>query len=334
MKAIVFVCLALLLVVASGNDVKCETNIVDPATGFSYYYDLSILHHDNQTFVDSLWFRTRGNVIYYVNFCGQTAAGCTSGDTSVCIRSPNGSGFSYVSGGSTSTQNISIIDVPGKSPKDGVTVTYSDGGMCNSSVPRQTKIHIFCQKGAVPGFFYDIDDSDPCSVILFMYSSAVCGERNHSSECEATLTKGGQAYHFDLRPLHHDDHAYVDPIWYRTDENYLYFVNFCGQTAILCDNGKCGRTSVCVKDLDRQCYSGGRTSTQEFSITPDMTFGKSITATYSDGAKCGDNKRMKTHIVVNCISDATPGYIYDYEEINECEVRLFMWSSAGCGEAV
>jgi len=345
MKATIFAVVALLLTLASAKDMKCEEAVYDPKTGQSYYFDLSRLHHDNRTYVDSLWYRTDENQIYYVNFCGQTAASC-SDDCSVCLRVFDGQGdYKYICAGRTSTQKISIAEAPGKSPADSVTVSYSDGEQCGSG-RFSTKIYVNCLDSATPGFIYDINETDRCAVTLYMYSASGCAQAASSSGsstssagpvpgefCEAVMTKDGASYLFDLRPLNHPSSQYVDTLWYRTPENLIYYVNFCGQTAAPCNDND---TSVCLRMYDGGDYkyiNVGSTSTQEFSVTPGLTFGKSITVTYSDGAKCGMGT-AKTNLVVNCQDGATPGFFYDLKEINECESTLYMYSSAGCGVPV
>jgi len=171
MRAIIFV--ALLAAFAFANDVECKGTVSDTVNKHSYTFDLSSLHHNDQTYVDTLFFRT-DTQIYYVNFCGQTASACESDDTSVCIRIPNGSDYQYVNGGSTSTQKITIAE-GGQSPQNSCTVTYSNGAKCGNS-QYKTKIIVNCQNNAVPGFFYDIDQPNDCEATLYMYSAAGCGE--------------------------------------------------------------------------------------------------------------------------------------------------------------
>jgi len=329
--------------VTSAKDVKCDTVIVDPKTQIAYSYDLSSLHHDDKTYIDSLWYRTPENHIYYVNFCGQTASACESNDTSVCMRIPDGGDFKYISGGSTSTQEFSL----GEDPLKSIVVTYSNGDKCdNSSRTYQTKIIVNCQPTAEPGFFYDVDETDKCQPILFMYSAAGCGKSVGSSSsssssgsvtptdfCAATVSEGGKSYHFDLTPLYHSDQTPVDALWYRTVENNVYYVNFCGQSS----SCAYGDTSVCIRLKDSGFtyvfVSGGSTSTQKFSRTKGEPIDKSITVTYSDGSKCGSDK-MKTNLVIYCHPDADPGFFYDIDIISECEATLYMYSAAGCGKEV
>jgi len=174
MRTVAFV-VAVLAALAIAKDVVCNGTVTDTKNHHSYAFDLSPLHHNDQTYVDSLWFRTDENNIYYVNFCGQTASACDSDDTSVCIRLPDGDDYKYVNGGSTSTQKISIAEAPNQSPQNSVTVTYSKGDKCGASGVYKTKIYVNCQQGAEPGYFYDIDETNECEVTLYMYSSAGCG---------------------------------------------------------------------------------------------------------------------------------------------------------------
>jgi len=169
----VFIALALLA--ASAAAVECSGTVSDTTNHRSYEFDLSSLHHDDTTYVDSLWYRTDDNVIYYVNFCGQTASACENPDTSVCIRYPDGEDYKYVGGGKTSTQKISIAEAPDQSPSSSVTVTYTDGESCGSG-NHKTKIFVNCQQTANPGYFYNIDQPNECDATLYMWAAAGCGK--------------------------------------------------------------------------------------------------------------------------------------------------------------
>jgi len=166
---------AALAALAVAIDVPCNGTISDTKNHHSYAFDLSPLHHNDQTYVDSLWFRTVENNIYYVNFCGQTASACDSDDTSVCLRLPDGDDYKYVSAGSTTSQKLSIAEAPNQSPQNSVTVTYSKGDKCGESGVYKTKIYVNCMKDADPGYFYDIDETNDCEATLYMYSSSGCG---------------------------------------------------------------------------------------------------------------------------------------------------------------
>jgi len=353
-----FVVAALLFIAVSAVNVKCTQDIHDPAKHRWYQFDLSSLHHDESTYVDTLWYRTSENTIYFVNFCGQTASACDDPDTSVCIRKPGpGGDFKYVSGGSTSTQEITIGEDPSQSPATSVTVTYSKGEKCGAGYFK-TKSYINCQVSATPGFFYDADESKDCETTLYMWSAAGCGKEipgpsssyssssssssvqsssSSSDQCGGTVLdeKNKRAYHFDLSGLHHDDQTPIDTLWYRTDKNVIYYVNFCGQSAAGCSSGD---TSVCIRQPNGSAYkfvSGGSTSSQNISLAedPSQSPDKSVTVTYSHGDKCG-NGYYTTKFYVNCQPGAIPGYIYRFEETNECEAVLYIWSAAGCGKEV
>jgi len=174
MRGVVFIALALLAATAAA--VECEGTVSDVKNHRSYKFDLSPLHHDDSTYVDTLWYRTDDNTIYYVNFCGQTASACESDDTSVCIRTPNGEDYKYSSGGKTSSQKITVAEAKDQSPSSSVTVTYSDGDSCASG-KYKTKIYINCQQTANPGYFYNIDQSSGnCDSTLYMWAAAGCGK--------------------------------------------------------------------------------------------------------------------------------------------------------------
>jgi len=348
-----YIIAALLFFTVSAINVKCTQQIYDPTKLRWYEYDLSRLHHDETTYVDTLWYRNDKNVLYYVNFCGQTASACESPDTSVCIRRPVGGDYSYSSGGSTSTQEITIAEDPTQTPGSSVTVTYSKGEKCGNGYFK-TKMYVNCQPTADPGFFYDADESNDCETTLYMWSAAGCGKEmpgptptssssapspssSASGECGTTILdeKNKRAYYFDLSRLHHDDHTYVDTLWFRTDDNVIYYVNFCGQTASACESPD---TSVCIRIPDGEDYkyvSGGSTSTQNITIAEaqGQSPSSSVTVTYSNGDKCGSGT-YKTKMYVNCQATANPGYFYNIDVKNECEVTLYMWSAAGCGVEV
>jgi len=331
--------ISFIVIAVNGVDVKCQSIVFDPKSGQSYYYDLSTLHHGNETYFDNFIFQTDNSYVFCVNFCGQTASNCKENDTSVCIRFPN---MDYYSGGSTTTQTISVPDRSDYPSPENVMVTYSNGMRCGYGTFK-TKFYLTCKKGQKPGQIYKFENTSLCEASLFMYSEAACPVSPYSSsssssspvpppvKCEATLTHAGASYHYDLNPLYHDDHTYVDNLWYRTEDNNVYYVNFCGQTAMACETKD---TSVCIRYSDGgdvKFVNGGSTSTQEFSITKGQPIGQSITVTYSDGAKCQGGKK-KTKLVVNCKEDAKPGFFYDIDETNDCEATLFMYSASGCGK--
>jgi len=192
MRAVIALVCAL-AALAFAKDVVCNTTISDTKNRHSYKFDLSQLHHPESTYVDSLWYRTSENNIYYVNFCGQTASACEDTDCSVCLRLVDGEDYKYVSVGKTSSQKFSIAE--DGSPQNSVIVTYSDGAKCPSgSGTYSTKISVTCQPNSDPGFFYDIDESDPCNVELFMYSSAGCGEDVPYVEPEDSGMGGGEVF--------------------------------------------------------------------------------------------------------------------------------------------
>jgi len=344
LKMVKVLCLVALFaisaMVAYGIDEKCQAVLFDPSTKQTYYYDLSLLHHNDQTYIDSLWYRTDDNIIFYVNFCGQTASPCQN-DTSVCVRIPDGDDYKYVSGGSTSTQTISLSDRNDYPSPNTVMVTYTNGVQCGPGT-YTTKLYVTCVPDATPGFFYDFEQKGDCEGSLFMYSAAACGASPQSSssaasssaspgKCEATVTDGGKTYHYDLNALHHDDSVFIDSLWYRTSENDIFYVNFCGRTASACDDPD---TSVCYRVPDGNDFkylNHGSTSTQAFSVTKGKPAGKSVTVTYSDGDKCSSGK-MKTNLVVECQPSATPGFFYDMDTISDCEVTLYMYSASGCSD--
>jgi len=347
----------LALAAAMASATQCSGVVSDEKAHRSYEFDLSVLHHNSSYHTDPLWYRGSDGSIFYVNFCGQTAAACPSDDTSVCIRIPSGGDYQYVTGGKTSTQEISLAEAPGQSPSTSVTVTYSDGAKCGSGFYK-TKIYVNCQQTATPGYFYDLDDSNKCEPILYMWSAAGCGKEvpyvgssssssapssSASSSSSGPLTcsktirdvKHNHSYEFDLSSLHHNDTYVIDPLWYRASDGSIFYVNFCGQTAAAC---KSHDTSVCIRMRSGGGYeylSGGSTSTQKFSIAeaPGQSPSTSVTVTYSDGAKCGSGY-YKTKIYVNCQRAAVPGFFYDIDETNKCEPILYMWSAAGCGKEV
>lgn len=154
--------------------VTCKKTIADTTNKRSYEYDLSPLNHPDDTYVDTLWYRTNDNEIYYVNFCGQTASDCETQDVSVCIRQQDGENYKYTSGGKTSTQKITIAEASGQTPSTSVTVTYSDGGSCGSG-KHKTKIYVNCQPTANPGYFYNIDQPNSCEATLYMWAASGCG---------------------------------------------------------------------------------------------------------------------------------------------------------------
>jgi len=336
--------IALLFLSVSAVNVKCKGTVTDPQTLRSYEFDLSSLHHDESVYIDPLWYRTDKNVIYYVNFCGQTASACETDDTSVCLRIPAGSEYNYTSGGSTSTQTLSRAEDPSVSIDSSVTVTYSKGEKCGSGY-RKTKIYVNCKENANPGFFYDISEGGECESTLYMWSAAGCGKElpgplpssssssSGNDECSATIkdTKNRRAYHFDLSPLHHDESVPVDTFWFRTAKNIIYYVNFCGQTASPCRND----TSVCLRYPNYDYISGGSTSTQTITEAeqPNVTIDSGVTVTYSNGEKCGSGYRT-TKIYVSCQESADPGFFYDADVSDEFETILYMWSIAGCGKEV
>jgi len=171
----IIIAFCILVVLCAAKDVTCKGTVSDVKNHRSYEFDLISLHHDEGTYVDTLWYRTDENTIYYVNFCGQTASACESSDTSVCIRVPDGEDYDYFNGGSTSTQKISIAEAKDQSPSSSVTVTYSDGDKCGSG-KYKTKIYVNCQQTANPGYFYKIDESNECDVTLYMWAAAGCGK--------------------------------------------------------------------------------------------------------------------------------------------------------------
>jgi len=337
-----FIALTAVAVVASA--LQCGGIINDDEHQRAYEFDLSILHHDNSTQTDPLWYRTEDGKIYYVNFCGQTASGCDADDTSVCINISD----KYVSGGSTSTQTLSIAEAPNQTAETSVTVTYSHGDKCGNGYYK-TKIYVNCNETAKPGFFYKIEQPNECESILYMWSAAGCGKEvpytpssssssSHApASCSAIITdkEAHHKYEFDLSLLHQNDTT-QDKLWYRTKNGTIYYVNFCGPTVSCSDSD----TSVCIcipNGNDDNCthVNGGRTSTQTFSIAeaPNQTAKTSVTVTYSNGDKCGSGY-YKTKIYVNCKEDAVPGYFYDIELTDECEATLYLWSAAGCGKEV
>jgi len=205
-------------------------------------------------------------------------------------------------------------------------------------------------KTADPGYFYDIKESDPCQSVLYMWSVYGCGKEIYDSSSVASSESSDpepdfcsaivkddvnrRAYFFNLTSLYHDDSWYVDTLWYRTSDNRIYYVNFCGQTASPCDSD----TSVCVRvpfGSDYKYINGGSTSTQNISIAemPGSSPSTSVTVTYTNGDKCGKGT-YTTKIYINCEEAAHPGYFYNMEETNECEVTLYMWAAAGCGTKV
>jgi len=169
--------IALAFLAATAAAVECVGTISDVKNHRSYQFDLSSLHHDDSTYVDTLWYRTDDNTIYYVNFCGQTASACESEDTSVCIRVPDGDDYKYNGGGRTSTQKITIAEASDQSPSSSVTVTYSNGDNCAATNGNyKTKIYVNCQQTANPGYFYNIDQPNSCDATLYMWAAAGCGK--------------------------------------------------------------------------------------------------------------------------------------------------------------
>jgi len=353
---------------APAPDEFCEAVLTKD--GSSYLFDLRALNHGPSATVDTLWYRTSDNDIYYINFCGQTAAPCNDDDTSVCLRVHDSGDYKYINAGSTSTQEFSITH--GLTFGKSITVTYSDGAKCGMGT-KKTHLVVNCQDGATPGYFYDMEEISECESTLYMYSSAGCGapvnpssssssnpstsssshpsssSSSHASSssssspsptpiptgfCGVTLSDERKkiSYKYDLSSLYHDNSTLVDQFFFINDDHNIFFVNFCGQSAANCSKND---TSVCIDYTDEAKYvSGGSTSTQSFASAEGRDIDQGVTVTYSNGGECGAGRKKVTHIVVACEKYAVPGYIYDYKEIDECEGILYMWSSAGCGENV
>ena len=197
----IIIALAAFILVTVAKDVKCTGIVTDVKNRRSYEFDLSSLHHDDQTYVDTLWYRTDDNTIYYVNFCGQTASACDSPDTSVCIRKPVGDDYNYTSGGSTSTQKITIAELQDQSPSSSVTVTYSDGDKCSSG-RYKTKIYVNCQQTANPGYFYNIDQPSDCKATLYMWAAAGCGREVSPVIPSSSSPAHSSSSILESKPLH------------------------------------------------------------------------------------------------------------------------------------
>lgn len=160
-------------------------------------------------------------------------------------------------------------------------------------------------------------------------------------KCEGTVsdTRNKKSYYYDLSSLYHDDTG-TDVLWYRADDDVIYYVNLCGQSSSSCDTPD---TSVCIRKeindpttgTDYEWMSGGKTSTQTISIAEasGQSPSSSVTVSYTGGDKCGSGQ-YSTKLYINCQTDAHPGYFYNINKKNDCEVTLFMWSAAGCGKEV
>lgn len=160
-------------------------------------------------------------------------------------------------------------------------------------------------------------------------------------KCEGTVsdTRNKKSYHYDLSSLYHDD-AGQDVLWYRSDDDTIYYVNPCGQSSSAC---MAPDTCVCIRKeyndptsgTTYDFISGGKTSTQKISIAEasGQSPSSSVTVSYTDGDSCGSG-HYSTKLYVNCQPDANPGYFYNMNKKNDCEVTLFMWSAAGCGTEV
>lgn len=174
MRTVLFVAavVAAVALLVEAVDVDCNITLIDKKNKHAYNFDMTQLHHNDSVYVDSFWYRTPENNIYYINFCGQVASACDQPDTSVCLRVPKGDDFDYLSAGKTSTQEVSLSE--DGSPQNSCVVTYSQGAACKSGT-YTTHIVVSCQVDADPGFMYDINETDECAPTLFMYSSSGCG---------------------------------------------------------------------------------------------------------------------------------------------------------------
>jgi len=153
-------------------------------------------------------------------------------------------------------------------------------------------------------------------------------------KCGSVITDpmGDISYEFDLSSLHHDESLYIDDLWYRTEDGFIYYVNLCGRSSSPCASDD---TSVCVRHPVGDGFKyegGGKTNTQKISIAEaeGQSPNTSITVTFSDGYNCGSGQ-YKTKIYINCNPSVKYSYFYNVEQPNECEAILYMWSPAGCG---
>ena len=170
--------LAALCVVAFAQK-DCTTVLKDEATKKAYKYDLSALYHsagapDTLSYMD-----TNGNT-FYVNFCGETTATCTSG-TAVCQQASN---LLYYSCGMLSSQSFGKSNLTGDTISNGLMVEYGNGQACSDGPHRHTAIFLSCSVSANPGYFYGAAEGD-CAYTLKMYSKHACGTEVDYSSGEA-----------------------------------------------------------------------------------------------------------------------------------------------------
>jgi len=191
MRTLLFI-LAAVAALSVATDVNCNITISDTKNHHSYNFDLTPLHHPDSVFIDSLWYRTAENNIYYINFCGKTASACEGTDTSVCYRTPDGQDFKYINAGSTSTQKAELGD--SGSPDKTIIVTYSNGDQCSSGT-YTTHLRVECQLDANPGFFHDIKKTNDCEVTLYMFSQSGCGvDVPYVDPDDSSAADGGEVF--------------------------------------------------------------------------------------------------------------------------------------------
>ncbi|XP_062980546.1 cation-independent mannose-6-phosphate receptor [Elgaria multicarinata webbii] len=250
---------------------------------------------------------------YYLNVCGKTTGGsCNDEYVSSCQFKPQNKQHKVAGRFANQTLRYSDGDL---------ILTYPGGDTCSSGFQRMTVINFECNQTAdndgkgKPEFAVETD----CSYYFTWQTKYACVGEKEDIPCMVADEKK----RYDLTPLIR--HSDLEQNWEAVDGNLIeeekkhFFINVCHKVLQKGDAMNCAKeASVCSVGKDNSTTNLGT-----FMSAPTKV-GENIQLLYSDGDKCGLNKKTETKILLVCkpgdlesapilINSSPDGCLYEFE---------------------
>jgi hypothetical protein len=135
--------------------------------------------YDFTHFQSADWSFTNSKGTYYFRVCSPVSSPCGSGESSVCLQTPDGV---QINEGTTKS---AIWTDRESSDQKGVTILYSQGDICGPDQSRRkTVVHLNCQYlDQINGRIESVDDTDDCETVINIPTSFACPADSRLSDC-------------------------------------------------------------------------------------------------------------------------------------------------------
>ncbi|XP_043930853.1 cation-independent mannose-6-phosphate receptor [Protopterus annectens] len=259
---------------------------------------------------------------YYLNVCGETAAGeCSDAKGFISSCQVKATGNLKKAAGRYKNQTLRYSD-------GDLTLTYPGGSTCSSGFQRMTVINFDCNETAVddgkgvPEFVGEVD----CTYFFKWDTKYACVYEKDA--CIVT----DERKHYDLSTLTRYSESDRDRNWEAVDSNPMiserknFYINVCNK--VLQKGGALGcpdYAAVCAVDAVNKKINLGR-----FLSSPKKS-GANIQLVYSGGDDCGNGKKIQSVITLVCRpGDLESAPLFTSTSYDQCLYEFEWHTAAAC----